>query len=234
MTLLKTRQPARKIGMRHRGVSGRVALDGGTVAFESSLERDLCILLSCDPAALEVLEQPVRIDYEDAEGRPRHYTPDYLARFRNGESRLYEVKYREDLAKLWPGVKPKYRAAIRYAREHGMRFQILTEREIRGPYLKNAKFLRAYRDVRREPAIEEHLASTLMVLGETTPRLLIEAAYRSGSCRVQAIPHLWRMILEHRIHTDLLEPLTMKSTIWIINGEGFSCDPHSWNCVLDL
>lgn len=104
----------------------------------------------------------------------------------------------------------------------------MTGWEIHEAHLKNAMFLRRYDKIASDPGIEEHLASTLVVLGDSTPRLLLEASFSTFEWRALSIPHLWRMVLQHRIHVNLLEPLTMESEIFIINGEGFTCDPHSW------
>lgn len=222
--------PARVIGTSRRSLTGRVALGGEAIPFESSLERDFLVLLDFDPLALDVREQPVRIDYVDCDGCPRHYTPDFLVEYANADVVLYEVKYRSNLREDWPRLKPKFRAAIRYARAHGMRFALITDQEIRGTgLLANAKFLRPYREHPRDPSIEEHLASTLAVLGETTPEGLLAASYWSQENRMMALASLWRLLATGRIHADLRMPLNMTTPIWITVGEGFRwVDPHSY------
>jgi hypothetical protein len=60
---------------------------------------------------------------------------------RHHRSVLYEVKYRDDLRAHWQDYRSKFKAARRYACTQGWVFRLITEREIRTPYLKNATFL---------------------------------------------------------------------------------------------
>lgn len=221
MTRLDSRQPARTIGTSRRSITGRVAIGGTSIPFESSLERDFLIMLDFDPSVADVLEQPIRITYQGADGRERHYTPDFVVEYDGGERVVYEVKYRSNLKEEWHTLKPRFRAAIRYAKRNGMHFSIMTEVEIRqSPYLANAKFLRPYRDCAPNLAIDEHLVRTLATLGETTPEALLVAAYWTLENRMRAMAPLWRLVAMGRIHADLHWPLTMATPIWVVLDEG--------------
>jgi hypothetical protein len=171
----------------------------------------------------------VSISYRTATGRSGRYTPDFLVAYRNDDRILYEVKYRADLKKDWPTLKPRLRVGLRYAREHGMRFAIMTEVEIRGPYLSNVRFLRQFMAPTRNVAIEEQLVSTLAVLGETTPKALLMAAYWTDENRIKAMRPLWRLIALGRVQADLFHPLSMTTPIWVTVGEDYIWqDPHSY------
>jgi hypothetical protein len=195
------------------------------------LERDFLVILDFDPNALEIAGQPVTIEYLGEDGRIRRYTPDFYVRYANGDECLYEIKYRSNLWEEWKSLKPKFKAARRYAKEHGMRFVILTDVEIRGTaFLENARFLRHYRDLPRDPGVEEHLVSTLAVLGETTPEAVLIASYWTLENRMKAVAPLWRLVATGRVHADLSLPLTMSTPIWVILGEGYIWpDPHSYH-----
>lgn len=223
----------RKIPTNRRSLTGFVASrrDGRMVASESSLERDLLVLLDFDPAVERYEEQPVRIEYRDARGRRRTYTPDVLVHFRqdvaaNGVSLsplLYEVKYREDLSENWPQIKPKVRAGRDYARGRGWRFHIITEREIRTPYLESAKFLRQYRRLQPGDAERRLLLDRLREMGESDPETLLLAIHQEPVRRAELLPTLWHLVAVGDIHADLGERLTMRSPIRaasekIING----------------
>jgi hypothetical protein len=215
-------QPARVIGTSRRSLTGRVAIGGLSIPFESSLERDFLVLLDFDPTVVDVRGQPIRIDYVDSVGRSRHYTPDFLVEYDEGDVVLYEVKYRSTLREEWALLKPKFRGARKYAKARGWRFSIITDQEIRGTaMLANARFLRPYRDRPRDEGIEEHLVRTLAILGEVTPEALLVAAYRSLENRMMAVPWLWRLVALNRIHADLRYRLTMSTPIWVTTGEGF-------------
>lgn len=221
MTRLPSGSPVRAIRSGHRGIRGTASVLRKSVAFESALERDFLVLLSFDADLADVREQPVRLDFRDPAGRATHYTPDFLVLYRGERPRqvLYEVKYRADLRAEWPRLKPAFLAARRHASEHGMRFTVMTEVEIRGPYLANARFLRSYRDHVRDEAIEEHLLHTLAALGEATPQALLVAACQDRETRIAAVAPLWRLLATGRAHADLSLPLTMATPLRAIVGE---------------
>ena len=120
--------PARIVPKNYRNLTGLVynSRTSTMTAFESPLERDSLLLLDFDPNVECFEEQPVKILYQDDNGRPHTYTPDVLVRFRSDStgasgptSVLYEVKYRDDLRQHWREYKVKFKAACRYARGQG-------------------------------------------------------------------------------------------------------------------
>ena len=212
----------RKIPTNRRSLTGFVASrrDGRMVASESSLERDLLVLLDFDPAVERYEEQPVRIEYRDARGRRRTYTPDVLVHFRQDIAQeqpttplLYEVKYRRDLFDNWREIKPKVRAGRAYARGRGWRFKLITEREIRTPYLQSVKFLRQYRRLQPGQAERRLLLDRLREVGESDPESLLLAIHPEPVRRAELLPTLWHLVAIGDIYADLDEPLTMRSPI---------------------
>ncbi len=90
--------------------------------FESSLERDLLLLVHWDYGVDWYQSQPVKIDYLDALGERRSYTPDLLVSYRSdgahgiehGVARrplLCEVKYSSDLRELSSNLVFKARSS---------------------------------------------------------------------------------------------------------------------------
>ncbi|MEJ1977216.1 MAG: TnsA endonuclease N-terminal domain-containing protein, partial [Acetobacteraceae bacterium] len=194
------------------------------------LERDFLILLTMAPNLADILEQPVHLEWKDKTGRTHPYTPDYLVTFgeRRDQRMLFEIKYQVDLQADWNTLKYGFVTARRFARANGMTFHVMTEVQIFGPFLENARFLRRYRVIERNAAAEEHLVSTLAVLGETSAQALLAAAYASSENRIEAIAPLWRLVATGRVHADLFKPLTMATPLWVIVGEGYIWqDPHS-------
>ena len=217
--------PVRKIPTNRRSLTGLVSSlkQQRMVGSESSLERDFYILLDFDLDIATYEEQPVRIEYCDADGRERTYTPDvlitYLDDFSTSKGRLpllCEVKYREDLRLNWKDIKPKIRAGRAYAHERGWRFKIITECEVRTPYLENAKFLRQYQ---RVPTNWEHvdlLLATIRELREADPETLLLAIFKDRWNRAQLMPMLWQLVSNKMIGADLSQPVTMSSRIWAV------------------
>lgn len=217
-----TERPVRDLRMSRRCLTGRIALSaGGNAAFESSLERDWLIALDFDPAVISIKVQPFSIQYED-DGRRRRYTPDILAEavLPNGRriTTVYEVKPLDELRNDWHSYRARFKAAIRHCRAQGWRFKIVTEREIRTPYVVNAKFLRRYRTIPEQLHTAQQLAYTLRALGETTPQALLAAAYLTEEKRMAALSELWRLVSIRQVGAILTEPLTMRSPIWLPEG----------------
>lgn len=223
--------PVRRIGRSHRSLTGQVSSVKNAVAneHESSLERDLLVILEFDLNVNRYQVQPLRLRYHDAQRVERSYTPDVLIEYRRDiiparwlKTLLCEVKFRADLKADWALLRPKFRASVAYARERGWRFKILTEREIRTPYLANAKFLRGYRRGQlneEESAVASQMKETLFEMRATTPEGLIGAMRECEDNRAQIIPILWRLVATGRVGMDLGLPLTMQSPLW-------SLDPH--------
>lgn len=191
--------------------------------FESSLERDALLLTHWNNDVDWYQTQPVTIEFKDINNVTRKYTPDLLVYFRKdcsgigGVSRrpwLCEIKYRSDLAQNWKELKSKFKAARSYANQNGWQFLILTERQIRTPYLKNVQFLWSYRFAEFHPHHYRCLSETLHTLEETDARTLLEATYESSSLRDEALWTLWCMLARGWIGCDLSEPLSMSTRIW--------------------
>jgi hypothetical protein len=214
-------RPARRIGPGRRSLTGRTIVRGRATPFESSLERDFLAILDFDRSVTSVQEQPCRIPYRDTLGRMRGYVPDFLVHYDGHPSVIYEIKHRDELRIEWHRLRPRFRAAMGYAMRNGMRFSIMTDQEIRGPHLRNVVFLRPYRDRGQDLATEEHLVRTLAILGETTPDALVESVYWTVENRIRAVSSLWRLIAIGRVSADLFAPLSMKTAIWVVPGEGF-------------
>lgn len=213
--------PVRKIPKSHQNITGQISSQKsiGPAGFESSLERDFLILLdfNCFVEKFEV--QPCKIDFLDTDGKKRTYTPDvlafcYLNNTKQIHKVLYEVKYRQDLQENWLKWKPKFKAAYRYALSKRWKFKIITDKEIRTPYLQNAKFLRNY----NTPIDDSRLATAYELMTEwreSDPSTLIAALASDLSNRIEVTYLIWQMIARGHLKTDLTLPLNMNSKIWL-------------------
>jgi hypothetical protein len=216
--------PVRRIPKNYRSLTGLVpnSRTQSMTAFESSLERDFLQLLDFDPDVEFYEEQPVKITYPDAKGRRRTYTPDVLVRYRSRhlhirrpQTLLCEVKYRDDLRQHWTDYRPKFRAAQRYARQQGWQFRLVTERHIRTPYLENVKFLRSYQAKAINASHRTRILNALSDLEETDPASLLPVLSPDRWQQAELLPVLWQLIAIRQVGTDLRQPLTMHSRIWL-------------------
>lgn len=220
----------RKIGISSRSVTGRNGYTGQ--AYESSLERDLYALLDFDLKVECYETQPLAIPYVDAEGQKHRYTPDVLIRYRRDipsarelPHLLVEVKYRDEYRERFCEFAPKFRVARRYAREQGWRFVVLTDREIRTPYLANARFLRPYRDAAADAEVDQRLCEEVARLGETSPARLLDSLAGTDAMRGVYLRRLWSLIANFTIAADLTQRLTNNSPIWLNRHNDAACPP---------
>jgi len=192
-------------------LTGKVNLEaGGTAGFESSLERDLLLILDFDPQVISVREQPFSITHiQDA--AVRRYTPDVLVEFSRDRvpTVVYEVKPLQTLREDWAILRPRFKAAVAHCRLQDWQFKIVTERHIRTPYLDNVKFLRRYRSMPPQLVRQAQLRYTATALGPTTPQALLAAAYWPKEEQALAIPALWQMVAKGDFEVDLSQPLSM-------------------------
>ena len=214
--------PIRKIGLGRRALAGLIPSEkleqGGIARFESSLERDFFVLLEFSSDVTRWDPQPVRLEVDG--GRP--YVPDVLVTFLppglmadNGYQILFEVKYRDELRNHWGEYKPKFKAAMRYAKSRGWRFKIITEREIRGTgLLWNAKFLLPYRLDIGPYEDELLLLNRLKLAGTTTPGDLLAQCSGDSWERARLLTTFWHLVSVRRIGIDLCQRLTMISAVW--------------------
>ena len=218
--------PVRTIPKSSRSLTGKVIdfRSHRAVSFESALERDFYVLLDFDPAVIHFEEQPVTIAYHDPIGVRRTYTPDVLVHYhpelihpRHHRSVLYEVKYRDDLRAHWPDYHSKFKAARRYARTQGWVFRLITEREIRTPYLKNVTFLRQYQEREGDSGDRCRILDLLATQRETSPEMILASSSTDRWEQARLLPVLWSLIASGEIGVDLTAPLTMHSSIWALD-----------------
>jgi hypothetical protein len=129
-------------------------------------------------------------------------------------SLLCDVMTRQDVFENWATLKPRVRAAHRYAHGRKWQYQLLTESEIRTPYLENAKFLLPYCRLETDWEGSRPLLRTLRELRQADPEALLAACATGDEHRTELTALLRHLVSIWQIGADLTEPLTMRSTIW--------------------
>jgi len=208
--------PERRIKKNYRSVTGVFASQKseGVAEFESTLERDLFSLLEFSPDVLSYEVQPVTIGWTDSEGRNRRYTPDVLVRFKNLSTPfLLEAKYREDLHQDWSNLNEKHLAAKRWAKEKGMKFNVITEISVRGVYLENARFLLGYRHPVPPVEMMTLVKGILKSKKRANAKFIVETAFSDDWRQAQLLTVLWYLVSTFQIKANLNEKLTMESEL---------------------
>ncbi|MEA1987841.1 MAG: heteromeric transposase endonuclease subunit TnsA [Pseudomonadota bacterium] len=202
--------PVRLIPKNYRNVTGihSSSKSEDRAMFESTLERDFITTLELLDEVSHFEVQPVKIEWVDDNGKNRSYTPDVLYSRKTpsgNEKILVEVKYRSDLKKDWIDLKPKFKAAIRFAKSQGWKFKIMTEIEIRTPFLKNAKFLRPFlREGARNEGDMTLIDGKLKELKQSTPNDLLVALASNDWDKAVLLPTLWYLVATNQIAADLI------------------------------
>lgn len=176
---------------------------------ESALERDFVTVTSFLEPGASITSQPVTISFLDGEVH-RRYTPDFLVRPVSGRSALIEVKYRADLRTQWQRLKPAFAAACAWARERDAVFRIVTERQIRGPVLENAKRLLPLRFAPLDVELARQTLHSIRSLDAPTFGTVL-AALSMG--RRTALATVWRLIARGTLRVDLSKPITFNTPI---------------------
>lgn len=182
--------------------------------YESFRERDLIVLLAFDPTIETVEDHPFTIEYTEA-GRNRVYTPDALVRFKASTKRrplLIEVKTEAELERAGKTFEPAFNAARAYCKNHSMQFEVVTDKQLLRPRVRNLRFLFPYRLVAADSVLEGRvmeLASTC----PTTVRELVGVMANEGYVWGDVVTTVWRLTSLQRIEVDLDVLLSMNTYV---------------------
>ncbi len=200
----------RRIPLSRRShIIGFQAVHAGVVEHESALERDFLTLTSFVDANCSITSQPVTIRFHH-EGESRRYTPHYLVRWSSCATELIEVKYQKDLDVSANRLRPAFGAAHLWARQNGASFRIVTEQQIWGPLLENAKRLLPLRRVAVDPKAAVRVLTLVAGLGTPTFGHIVEALPEEGAV---ILATLWRLIARGELQTDLSAPISLDSMV---------------------
>ncbi len=226
---MKISQNNRKIGYTHSSVSGSFPFRSEkSICFESTLERDLLMILEYDPCVVDVIEQPVTIEYTNKNGRDVTYTPDFLVHYRSDHStnssllktsKLIEVKPQIVLKKKWKKLKPKFKIGTSYAKQQGWRFCIYDESRIRGQYLKNIRFLSRYKNYQFDVYEEKRMIDHLNAVGHTAIDHILEVLYAREDDKGIALSQIWQLLSKQKFACDMTQSLNLGTVVWLNIGE---------------
>jgi TnsA endonuclease C terminal len=112
-------------------------------------------------------------------------------------------------------LKPKFRAARVYSRERSWDFAIVTEQELRTPYLTNITFLLEFRKHSVDQMLTEVVLEAMAHMSPATPARVLTFLSNDATQKATLLPTLWQLIANGYIGTDLEQRLTMSSPIWL-------------------
>ena len=214
--------PVRKIPKSYCHVTGLISSNKSNelIGYESRPERYFIKHVSFNPNVKTCEEQPVRIPYTMKNGKPSHYTPDFLVYF-NAHLKpkdywkplLVEIKPRYRLFKDWVSLHPKFLAARKYAHHRDWEFTVISDEELITPYLDNITFLTRYLTYPSNESDRDLILNTLEKSNNSTPESILQSISKDKEEIIRLIPVLWKLVANFEVWVDLEIPLNMHSPI---------------------
>lgn len=200
----------RRIPLSRRShIIGFQPLATGTAEHESALERDFVTLASFRDPNASILSQPVTISFRDG-SCSRRYTPDFLVRWSALTNEIVEIKYRSDLLANRERLESAFAAMRGWAAAHDATFSVITEEQIRGPVLENAKRLLPLRGAPLDAAAARLTLNVVSTLDAPTVSDAIAAVPMQ---RPAALATLWQLIARGLLRVDVSAPITPDTPI---------------------
>lgn len=191
------------------------------VAYESLIERDYIYLLEYDRDVINYKEQPLEITYRNNNRLSRCY-PDFEVQ-RKDRKQLVEVKPYAKYIKILHDetIINKFNAVALYCDANGYSdFKIVTDKDIRtGNLLKNIRLLFSYSNT----IVPKDIKNT--IINDLIPSYQIQTINQllSRVCTKETKPTIYAYILNmlyyQEISTDLEEPITRNSFIYLNNNQ---------------
>jgi len=199
------------IGTNCRGVTTNKR--GRLVQFESEHERILILLLERDPTVLDYCSQPETLAFVAADGRTRHYTPDFQVWRTDGRIELHEVTL-EARRQAQGGPPPRELAAQRVCQPRGWRYLVHTDQTLpRGYAYANLDILSAFRVASyADPALVSWWLQQVRSCGPAHPPALLPQ--RSGAVdQGRFLSALYHLLWHGQIEMDWQRPLFWRGTL---------------------
>ena len=201
----------------------RVPVDGPLVNFESSIEKDFLTLCRADRRIGEVHAQRLVLHFTDLRtGKRRRYTPDFVVVPEESvgmswKRAVVEVKTWRDLLRSRQSRGPGYAAARLWCLdEEGTIFRVVTDRQMSGPWMTNARMISAYVDAPVSLDALELCRELVKSRVEWRVEEIVSAARERGFNPHSIMPVIHRMLAHGELWFDRGHVLDMRT--WVTVG----------------
>lgn len=199
--------------------------DGVPIHFDSKIEHDIFLLLNFEAEIEYVVEHPVKIEYQDDDGKDQTFIPYLLVKYSNQSSDqpakkplLIELKYKEEYAKDSRKIDTKCNAARIVCESENWDFKLILDTDINQDKIENIIFLQTYDIIEDRYAFDEKIVPIILrkikQAKKSTPKKLLDSVTNSKTEYIDYLPYLWHLIRWEQIGADIDIPLTMSSKIW--------------------
>lgn len=199
---------------------------GGLVGFESILERDFLVVCRTEPRIAAVHAQQLVIKFiDDQTGKRRRYTPDFVIASAPGTDlpwrrAVIEVKAWSDLVRSRWERRAAYAAAKLWcSKQDGIHFRIVTDRQMSGAWMENARLLSGHIDMPISVELLEHCRALLQARPYWIVSEILASARQEGLNPSLVLPVVYRMVAQgelwfDRTHRVELGTLVTVGTPW--------------------
>lgn len=207
----------RTIKPTRMSVSGKYMYKGGSIPYESTLERDFLIVYGFRDDVKSIIPQPLKIKFKK-NGRTYPYTPDFFIEYEDSANRknmIVEVKPNKLWRENWRDWSDKWKAMKRYCKDNDMTFRIYDESRIRNDALTNIMFLSNFKNTHIEHADIEAVLSQVNIMGVTTIDYLLTRFYSGKLLRNHGLRVIYHLLYTQKLKFDLFSKLDEQSEVWV-------------------
>ena len=192
-------QRPRRTRLTHRILLPSPNNSGAELA-DSLLERDAMVLCHFCSRIASFTSQPLTLTYLSTD-KDIEATPDIEVTYIDNSSELLEIKYADELEK--PGLKDKYRNIQAQFAHMGMRYRIITNKQIRRDpnKLRNFRRLLGYRQ-------DKYPIDEIDWLPANKPFRIRDLAEKLGSDR-----DVYRLLARQELYCDFSQLITLETIV---------------------
>ena len=207
----------REIKPTRMSVSGKYMYKGGSIPYESTLERDFLIVQGFRDEIKSIIPQPLCIEFEKS-GRTYPYTPDFFIEyeyFANRKNMIVEVKPEKLWREHWRDWSNKWKTMQRYCKDNNMVFHIFDESRIRNNALSNINFLANFKNTHIEKEDIDAVLGQVNLMGVTTIDYLLTRFYSGKLLRNHGLRVIYHLLYNRKLKFDLFGDLNEQTEIWV-------------------
>lgn len=185
------------------------------LAFESILERDFFTVLEFEDNVLSYEEQPFKINYK-LNGASTRYTPDVLVTYEDESKKVFEVKYQDEIDS---NKELQHKLSVvkdEILQQKSLDFEVFTDANLDGIYLKNIQFLYMYAFLLENKDIRTKVSK--VIKNQNSPitiKALLETITAEPNEQLKIIPYIWHEVFKNKSLINIYEKITKLSMIYL-------------------
>lgn len=210
---------ARKIKKSYISCTGYFASrkNNRQMAFESTLERDVFMMLEFDNDVTSYEEQPFTMKYA-LNGRATKYTPDAMVAYNDGTKKVFEVKYQDDIDTDEDLQQKLSTVKDAIWQQYAMSFETYSDRNIDDVYLENCKFLYKFAFMKADEDVRARITALVRTYSNgISVKEILDKLAPGKDDQLRILPFIWLIVLGNTGLVNMHKKLTINTKL--IMGE---------------